>query len=350
MQNFPSYLHSCPPQTPRYIAAMTTRDLDSTMHTFRPPFWMRPAMAQTILASRKFRRKAAGQITSGAVSEILDCGDGVRLKGSLTVHPKSKGLFFYFHGWEGSEDSTYVLSSARFAYERGYSIYRLNYRDHGDTHHLNEKLFHSARLAEVENALRQVADRFANQPVYLVGFSLGGNFALRVVRSCRETPISNLEHVFSISPVIDPVASGPVIDKSKLIQRYFHKKWTTSMAKKQAAFPGVYDFSDVLKEKTVMGMSDVFVKAYSEFPSANAYFDAYGIRENDLADTNVRTSIVMSKDDPVLRAEDVFKINLSSKVTRIMLDYGGHNGFFKSLHGPTWYDDYIGDCLEAEET
>ncbi len=302
-------------------------------------------MAQTILASRKFRRRAAAHIQESAKKEILDCGDGIRLQGSLTEHPDPKGLFYFFHGWEGSEDSTYVLSCARFVYELGYSVFRLNFRDHGDTHHLNRDLFHSARLSEVENAFRQVASRVGDLPVYLVGFSLGGNFALRVVKSCSNKPVTNLKHVFAISPVIDPLRSSPIIDENKLIQRYFHKKWTASMAKKQAAFPGVYDFTEVLAERTVMGMSDVFIRSYSEFESADEYFHAYGIQDDDLIDTRVRTSIVMSNDDPVLNASDVMKLNLSSQVTRIMLDHGGHNGFFQSLRGPTWYDDYIKRAL-----
>jgi len=319
--------------------------VQSHIYTFRPPVWMRSPMVQTILASRKFRRKMATHIVDGAVSEILDCGDGVRLQGSLTEHPDPKGLFFYFHGWEGSENSTYVLSCARFAYDMGYSVFRLNFRDHGDTHHLNEELFHSARLAEVENAFRQIAARYSPKPIYLVGFSLGGNFALRVVRACQERPISNLLHVFAISPVIDPVGSSPVIDENRFIKKYFYKKWTTSMAKKQAAFPGRYDFSEVVAQKTIMDMSEVFVTTYSGYPSATAYFGDYGIGTNDLSETLVRTSIIMSKDDPVLRASDALTLNLSSNVSRIMLDYGGHNGFFQSLHGPTWYDDYIKKVL-----
>ena len=302
-------------------------------------------MAQTVLASRKFRKKAAAHIVENTKSEILDCGDGVRLQGSLTEHPEAKGLFFFFHGWEGSEDSTYVLSCARFVYDMGYSVFRLNFRDHGDTHHLNKELFHSARLAEVESAFRQITTRVNPFPVYLVGFSLGGNFALRVVRSCVTNPIFNLAHTFAISPVIDPLASSPIIDENKLIQRYFYKKWTTSLAKKEAAFPGVYDFSKVLEQKTIMEMSDVFVRTHSEFESAAEYFSAYGIADNDLLKANIRTSIILSNDDPVLNASDALKLNLSSNVTRIMLDHGGHNGFFQSLHGPTWYDDYIKGVL-----
>ena len=59
-------------------------------------------------------------------------------------------------------------------------MFRLNFRDHGDTHHLNRDLFHSCRIDEVVGAVRAVRRAFATDPVAVAGFSLGGNFALRV--------------------------------------------------------------------------------------------------------------------------------------------------------------------------
>lgn len=316
-------------------------------YTFNPPFWMRPAMAQTILASRKFRKKAASYVVEHAKSMILDCTDGVRLKASFTSHPNSKGVFIFLHGWEGSEDSTYVLSCSRFIYEAGYSVFRLNFRDHGDTHHLNEGLFHSVLFQEVLDGVTQGANLRPDEPAYIVGFSLGGNFALRVARAQKENPIPNLKHIFSISPVIDPVGSSAVIDINPLIRRYFLKKWTTSLEKKQAAHPEIYDFSHLISETSVVELTRKFLAEYSEFDSPQHYFSSYAINENDLSDCPVPTSIIMAVDDPVLIANDVMTINLSSCVRRIMLKYGGHNGFFQSLYGPTWYDDYIAKVLKV---
>ncbi len=316
-------------------------------YTFVPPVWMRPAMAQTILASRKFRKRAATHIVEQAESLILQCSDGVRLKASYTQHPNSKGIFIFLHGWEGSEDSTYVLSCSRFVYEAGYSVFRLNFRDHGDTHHLNEGLFHSVLFQEVLDGVTHGAKLQADDPAYIVGFSLGGNFALRVAQAQNSEPIPNLKHIFSISPVIDPVGSSVVIDVNPLIRRYFLKKWTTSLEKKQAAFPEIYNFSHLITETSVVELTRMFLAEYSEFDSPLHYFSSYAINKDDLSDCKVPTSIVMSADDPVLIANDVMEINLSSCVSRIMLKYGGHNGFFQSLHGPTWYDDYIAKVLKG---
>ena len=64
------------------------------------------------------------------------------------------------HGWEGSADSTYLLSLAQSLFAAGFEVVRLNLRDHGATHHLNRELFHSCRLPEVVGAVRALARKF----------------------------------------------------------------------------------------------------------------------------------------------------------------------------------------------
>ena len=84
------------------------------------------------------------------------------------------------HGWEGSAESCYVISLGAELLASGFDVLRLNLRDHGDSHHLNREIFHSCRLAEVVGATRAVAQRFPQARIFLAGFSLGGNFVLRV--------------------------------------------------------------------------------------------------------------------------------------------------------------------------
>ena len=84
------------------------------------------------------------------------------------------------HGWEGSVDSSYMRMTAARLLEAGFDVVRLNFRDHGQTHHLNEGLFHSNLLDEVVHAAGDVAQRFPAQRMVVAGYSLGGNFALRL--------------------------------------------------------------------------------------------------------------------------------------------------------------------------
>ena len=328
---------------------MSQKSVEKTLNLdFVPPLWLRPAMVQTAVASLKFRKKGHNPVTARAEQLVLDCGDGVRLLASYSRHDEPKGSVVFLHGWEGSEESTYVLSCARHMYRAGYSVFRLNFRDHGDSHALNEAAFHSARLDEVFNGVVNCAKLADSLPAYLVGFSLGGNFALRIIRELQTRPVIALQHVFAISPVINPMAASPTVDENYFIKRYFRKKWRASLSKKQAAFPEKYDFSDLYEYKNVMDFTRAFLPTYTEFATMEEYFDAYRIWQNDLADVRTPTSIIMAVDDPVVPHDDLLDLDLSSCIDLIMLKYGGHNGFFQSLRGPTWYDNYILNRIEGQ--
>jgi predicted alpha/beta-fold hydrolase len=132
---------------------------------FDPPRWLRNAHVQTVLGTSPLRRRigearlAAQQATTTA--HIIDAGEGVRLSGlhDAPRDGRSKGLALLLHGWEGSVDSSYMRLTAADLLGRGWSTFRLNFRDHGDSHHLNEDIFHSGRIDEVVRAAVVVARR-----------------------------------------------------------------------------------------------------------------------------------------------------------------------------------------------
>ena len=128
------------------------------MTQFHPPRLLRNAHLQSILASTRLRKLRIGRgarLLQAASREVLvECRDGTKLLGEYAEQPKeSRGLVVLIHGWEGSSKSTYLLSAGSALYQAGYSVFRLNQRDHGPSHHLNEELFNSTRLSDVLGAL-----------------------------------------------------------------------------------------------------------------------------------------------------------------------------------------------------
>lgn len=308
---------------------------------FHPPWWMRAGLIQTFLASLKIRKRGPNPMLDAAEDRVLDCEDGVRLKGSYSRHPDNRALMILLHGWEGSQDSTYIVSHGRHMFERGASVFRLNYRDHGDTHELNEGLFFSTHFNEVFNAVRQAARLSDGAPVYIVGFSLGGNFALRIARSLRDLSIPNLKRIFSISPVVDPWGAAPLVDANPLYRRYFRKKWSASLRKKQALYPDQYDFTEILKSRRVLGITNQVLPLYSDFQRMEDYFNAYRVDPDDLRRCPVPIEIITAADDGMIPQQDIRRLRLGAGSRAIILDQGGHNGFFQTLFGPTWYDEHI---------
>jgi predicted alpha/beta-fold hydrolase len=126
----------------------------------------------------------------GAVTtpHLIDGGEGIRLHGMHSHIPgrTARGLALLLHGWEGSVESSYMRLTAARLLARGFDVFRLNFRDHGDTYHLHQALFHSNRIDEVVHAAGDIARRFSPREaapgkalpggMVVAGYSLGGNF------------------------------------------------------------------------------------------------------------------------------------------------------------------------------
>ena len=315
---------------------------------FHPPLLFRNPHLQTVLCSSRIRSLHPNGMMRAARKTILTTDDGIRLLGyhSPSRHHPLRGLLILLHGWEGSSNSVYIRRTGGYFYDRGYAVFRLNLRDHGDSHHLNEGLFFAPAIEEVHTAVQQAAGLHPDTPAFLVGFSLGGNFALRIACRCGQEPIDNLKHIVGISPVLDPDDATDRIDASRYILRYFLNKWRRSLKKKQALFPQRYDFTTALGLESVRAVTEELLSNYGNYLSARAYFDAYTLLEDALADITVPTTILTAQDDPIIGVEQFLQLQLNS-ITRLAVQrYGGHNGFISGFSLAGWYETPMADLFD----
>jgi len=321
------------------------------LRPYLAPFWLRNGHLQTFLASSGFRARGPNPMLEAARDVLLEAGGGVRLLGSHSPQRPSapKGLVILLHGWEGSIDSTYMRCTGRALYRRGYEIFRLNFRDHGRSHHLNSGIFYAARLPEVFEAVRQAALFSGGRPVFLIGFSLGANFALRVALGCGRDPITGLAHVVAVSPVLDPDESTSRADRHPVIRRYFMKKWRRSLRNKQTLFPSLYDFGPLLKLKTIQATTEALLKCTGDYPSARDYFRAYTLTGDALSGLPLPATLLTAADDPIIPVRDFRRLRLPSSARLVICRHGGHNGFLEGirlqsryeLDLPDWFDTLI---------
>jgi len=318
-------------------------------NSFKPARYLRSGHVQTILASSPFRAWGKNTMRSAAQEVILEAGQKTRLLGLFSPQPSKTfaGRVILLHGWEGSADSTYILCTGNTLYRRGYDIFRLNFRDHGDSHHLNPGLFYAVLLEEVFQAVRQVCRQAEGQPVFLVGFSLGANFALRIARRLQQKPIANLCHVAAISPVLDPAASTRRVDRYPLIRIYFLQKWLRSLQKKQRLFPGRYDFAPAMRLKTIQAVTDLLIEDYSDYDSSGQYFREYSLLKDAIADLPVDTTIITAKDDPIIPVEDFYRLQINARTQLCIHDFGGHNGFIDGFFLKSWYEQQLVDLFDG---
>ncbi len=318
---------------------------------FPPGFFFRNPHIQTFLGRSKFRLREEETLRQGSAPVILDGGDGVRLLGYHSRQPedKGRGLIALIHGWEGSVDSTYILSTACFFFRKGFDIFRLNLRDHGESHHLNKGLFHCALLPETFRAMQHIGSLRRQGHFYLIGFSLGGNYALRIaMKHSQKGGIPNLSHVFAVSPALDPYKATLAIDQGFAIyRRYFLKKWKRSLLKKEKLSPGLYDFRSMMKIGTCMELTEAIMPYYPDFSDYRQYFSHYTLTAQTFDRLSVPTTIMVSADDPVVPSDDFQELKHQHHLHLSMQRYGGHCGFIDMPGFSCWYERRIYDTINA---
>ena len=320
---------------------------------FTPPFGLRQRHVQSVLSAWPLRqrvlRRAAGRLLQAARSEVLECAEGVRLLGHYSAQAPgaSLGIAVLLHGWEGCADSGYILSAGARCFEAGFDVFRLNFRDHGNTHTLNEGLFHSCRIAEVVDAVGAIVARHPAPKSLLIGFSLGGNFALRVALRADAAGLT-LHRIIAICPVLSPHSTMNALEEGLWVyRRHFLMRWRRSLLAKAAAFPERYDFGDLRRFKTLTATTDFFVKHYTEFPDLHSYLDGYAVTGSVLAGLIVPTRLIAAADDPVIPSADLGRLAPAEALEVTLLPYGGHCGFLADYRLRSWLDDAIARELAA---
>lgn len=312
---------------------------------FVPPFGLKNAHFQTILSSqgpRKANRdKRFNRFQGEQKSLMLNGGNGVRLEGyyNTVAHEASEQLVILIHGWEGSHESTYMKSMAATMLQNGFDVFRLNMRDHGETHHLNRDVFNSTMIDEVMNAIEDLQSRFNYQRHTLVGFSLGGNFSLRVAANAHEKNIS-LEQVIAFCPVVHAGQSNVVLNQKRntLYGKYFVRKWRSSLRKKLEHWPE-FEFADELEQfKTLDEMNNALIPKYTGFTELSSYFEAYAIDGDKMAKTICPCYLHFAKDDMIIPVEGASMIADNPDLHVTITEHGGHCGFIMNWRGDSWQD------------
>lgn len=324
---------------------MNTDDRPDSLPGFEPRGLLGSAHVQSILTSgpwrrRKVRRQARDYLDRSR-EEIIEAADGTRLLGYRNLAPKDRrrdALVVLLHGWEGSADSNYLLSTAVALDAAGFDTFRLNFRDHGPSHHLNVGLFHSCLLGEVLDVVGRISGAYDKGPVFLVGFSLGGNFTLRIARNAPAKGFS-LDHAVAVSPVIRPHhVLDALEDGVAIYHRYFVYKWRRSLKIKQELYPQQYRLAEWFRLNRLREQTDWLVENLTEFADLDAYLEGYSVAGDYLTGLEIPTRIITAADDPIIPVSDVLGLPRPRALDIEVLDRGGHCGFIENWRMDSWIE------------
>lgn len=317
-----------------------------TARSFLPVFGLRNTHTQSFINSSGYRRRIVGKRSSALLNAeqdwLVDGGDGIQLLGHYSPQAgDSKGLVIMFHGWEGSSSSNYIVGAGGMLYDQGFDVFRLNFRDHGDSHHMNTGIFHSCLLGEVIHALKDIQQRTGAKNWALSGYSLGGNFALRVALEAPAAGLS-LRQVVAICPVVSPDNVLKSMEGSFMgYENYYIRKWAKSLRLKESLFPDAYEYEEWHELGSLRERTGYMATHYYEFETLEDYFDGYSIAGDRLATLTIPATILTSEDDMVVPVSDFRDLPENENIELLVTRYGGHCAFLKNWKMESWADDVI---------
>ena len=251
------------------------------------------------------------------------------------------------HGWEGSVDSSYMRLTAAQLLRRGFEVFRLNFRDHGDTHHLNEGLFHSNRIDEVVHAAPRSG---AALPVPADG-------RWPAIRSAATSPCA--WHCARRRPACrwrtSPRSARCSIRRATMDAMeqglpvylwYFERKWRGSLARKRELFPQTHAFDDRVLGLRMRPLTQWMVERHTDFGTLERYFDGYSIAGERLSALQVPASILMAQDDPVIPVDGFHALRLPETARLEISPWGGHCGFLESARLDGFAERWIAQRLD----
>lgn len=247
------------------------------------------------------------------------------------------------HGLEGSSDAGYIRSMSQLALEKGYAVHRKNMRSCGGTEALCKTMYHAGLTADTLEVIRSIRREHAN-PVYLIGYSLGGNVALKLAGELADSAAGLLDGVVAISTPIDLAASVRKMSRREnwIYESRFLNRLKERIRRRATTMPGVYDVRRLDACRSVYEFDDSITAPFFGFGSADNYY-ATQSSIGFLSRIRVPTLLIQAKDDPLIPFE-IYEdpvVRNNPWIRLAAVEHGGHLGFVSRRKPRFWVDRVV---------
>lgn len=280
----------------------------------------------------------------------IDTPDGDWFHADFKFVDDSKGLVIILHGLEASSEALLSLDMARVFKQVGMDVVCLNFRgcsgipaNKPGGYHLGftQDLKHFLSLLEAESSIMP--------PIFISGFSLGGNVALKALGELGAEAVDrfNIKGAAIACPPIDAEKDIRYIDAEGFNQRIYAGGLCDDIRKKTKEqlklfcngdeSTNQFDYSGVMKAKTIQEIDNYFIAPIFGFEGSIDYYRKSSCYYY-LDRIAVPTYILRAKDDPFLDPNIPYeKCRVHGGAAPIKFQrtsHGGHLGFtFHQMNG-----------------
>jgi predicted alpha/beta-fold hydrolase len=234
------------------------------------------------------------------------------------------------HGLEGSSHVHYMRGLADKAWAHGWNAVLLNQRNCGGTEHLTPGLYHSGLTADPRTVIDTLSRDDGLRSFAVVGYSLGGNLALKLAGELGDHPALPVHAVAAICPTMDLDRCVRAIERKSNIPYQFNfvRNLKARMRRKAAHHPGAFDLSRLGGIWTIRKFDDVYTAPHHGYgDAANYYYQASAMRVAE--QIRVPALILAAADDPFVPPAqfDEPAVRNNPNVRVHVSPSGGHCGF-----------------------
>lgn len=304
---------------------------------FAPFPGLRSGWLQTILGAKlnypSFANSKLGFFTSP---------DGDQLSYAQSQHidwePQDPTIVL-LHGLCGSHKASYIQRLSKRLLNHKYRVVGLNFRGCGPMAHLAKGLAHSGRSEDLLALIQHLRQETPASSMHIVGFSLGGNVALKLAGELSTKEQQCIQSIVAICPPVDLARCANLMEEKSnwVFRRYFIKRLNKIIRARHHHHPELGPVPKFPLNTGFWHFDDAYTAPHSGFTSAKDYYERNSTIYRLQNIQAVPCKLILAKDDPFIDYRGVLDQSLPSNIELVITENGGHLGFLSHpIRNKTW--------------
>jgi predicted alpha/beta-fold hydrolase len=268
----------------------------------------------------------------------------VAVLGVVESPPEPRAVAILLHGLEGSDASGYLVSLAHTLVAEGFRVTRLNMRTCGGTEAHARTLYHAGLTSDLAAVIRSHTAE-SSLPLFLAGFSLGGNVVLKLAgeTGSAAAPIRAVAAV-STPLDLDACCRQMMRPENRLYEQRFVSRLKDRYHRRHSHYPHLFPLDGLNRVRGVYDFDDQFTAPHFGFGTAANYY-ATQSSIAFLPRIATPTLLIQAEDDPLIPFE-IYRDDRLRRNPCLQLaatPHGGHVGFLARRGYRFWADLAIRD-------
>lgn len=281
----------------------------------------------------------------------LPCGDRISLEVTTPSGWKEGDLIVVMvHGLCGSHRSPYLVRMAKCLESIGVKAVRYNMRGCGSGKGLAKGFYHGGRTEDLFECFKVLKKEHPTSSIILIGFSLGGNIALKLAGELGELAPYFFESLIAVSPPVDLYSSVKMLGdpSNRMYEDYFYSFLRSEVLELHEKFldlPRVH----LPKGLKIYEFDQIYTAPFCGFSSAFDYYEKCS-SIHFIDQIRIPAKILFSEDDPIISAASLDGKDLPEHIEIYKTKKGGHMGYLgrgEGQRGFFWLDRQLLSWIEA---